>query len=74
MLAGFDSIVDAGFASGFAPNPLLILFIASAGTDVQKRILADADSRYPVGSPAREALKKQHYLELMQHQMQQVKS
>ena len=32
--------------------------INSIGTDVQKRILADADSRYPVGSPAREALKK----------------
>ena len=32
--------------------------INSVGTDVQKRILADADSRYPVGSPAREALKK----------------
>ena len=32
--------------------------INSAGTDAQKRILVDADSRYPVGSPAREALKK----------------
>ena len=28
-----------------------------AGTDAQKRILVDADSRYPVGSPAR-GLKK----------------
>ena len=28
--------------------------INSAGTDAQKRILVDADSRYPVGSPARE--------------------
>ena len=32
--------------------------IESVGTDAQRRILADADSRYPVGSPAREALKK----------------
>ena len=32
--------------------------INSVGTDAQKRILADADLRYPVGSPAREALKK----------------
>ena len=32
--------------------------IDSVGTDAQKRILADADSRYPAGSPAREALKK----------------
>ena len=32
--------------------------IESVGTDAQRRILIDADSRYPVGSPAREALKK----------------
>ena len=32
--------------------------IDSVGTDAQRRILADADSRYPVGSPAREALRK----------------
>lgn len=31
--------------------------INSVGTDAQRRILADADSRYPAGSPAREALR-----------------
>ena len=32
--------------------------IESVGTDAQRRILADADSRYPAGSPAREALRQ----------------
>ena len=32
--------------------------IESVGTDAQRRILADADSRYPPGSPAREALRQ----------------
>lgn len=32
--------------------------IESVGTDAQRRILTDADSRYPAGSPAREALKQ----------------
>ena len=32
--------------------------IESIGTDTQRRILADADSRYPAGSPAREALRQ----------------
>ena len=32
--------------------------IESVGTDAQRRILADADSRYPAGSPAR-GLKEQ---------------
>ena len=32
--------------------------IESVGTDAQRRILIDADSRYPAGSPAREALRQ----------------
>ena len=32
--------------------------IESVGTDSQRRILADVDSRYPAGSPAREALRQ----------------
>lgn len=32
--------------------------IESVGTDSQRRILADAESRYPAGSPAREALRQ----------------
>ena len=33
--------------------------IESVGTDAQRRILDDADSRYPAGSPAREGLLRQ---------------